>query len=217
MRLRTELLLYTALLAMLNVLLAFGAIGLFMRMGPAIERIIKENVVSITAAEDVLAEFAAAPGELDAAARQRVHAAIEHAAANVTVAAETPVIGAMRQQWAAAASGAAGPRAELISQTRALIGINRRAMTAVDEEAQRLGTAGAWAAVFIGSLTFAFSLLIVAQLRQRLVDPLLELHAVLAAAREGDRFRRCRMHEAPVELKQAAQALNTLLDERLKP
>lgn len=217
MRLRTELLLYTAILALLNVMLAFGAIGLFMRMGPAIERILEDNVVSIAAAEDVLAEFAAAPAELDAAARARVHAAIRRASANVTEAEETAVIGAMNAQFDAAASGAGEARAELIRQTRALIEINRRAMTAVDEEARRLGTAGAWAAVFIGSLTFAFSLLIVVQLRRRLVDPLLELHAVLAAAREGDRFRRCRTHDAPVELKQAAQALNTLLDERLRP
>lgn len=217
MKLRTELLLYTAMLALLNVMLAFGAIGLFMRMGPAIERILDENVASITAAEEVLAEFAVAPAELDATARARVHAAIERAAANVTEAEETAVIDAMRSQFDAAASGAGEARAELIRQTRALIGINRHAMTAVDNEARRLGAAGAWAAVFIGSLTFALSLLIVAQLRLRLVDPLLELHAVLTAARLGDRFRRCRAHVAPVELKQAAQALNTLLDERLKP
>jgi hypothetical protein len=40
---------------------------------------------------------------------------------------------------------------------------------------------------------------------------------VLAAARAGDRYRRCRSAGAPIELKQAAEAVNRLLDERTRP
>lgn len=215
MRLRTELLLYTALLAALNLMLAFGAIGLFARMGPAIERILEENVVSIVAAEEILAELAGAPGELAPEAAGRIAAAVDRAEANVTEPQEVPVIKAMRRELQAAQSDPAA-RAGLVAQTRALIVINRAAMAGVDREARRLGVAGAWAAVFVGSLTFALSLLIAVQLRRRLLAPLLELHDVLAAARQGDRFRRCRAQEAPLELRQAAQAVNVLLDERLK-
>jgi len=216
MKLRTELLFYTIGLAALNLLLAFGVIGLFTRMGPAIERILNENVVSIEAAEQMLAAFAAHPGELPAEARTRVNKALEAARANVTEAEERPVLDRLERNIGAALDGEAEARQVVLADLGALIDINREAMTVVDLEARRLGSAGAWAAVFIGALSFGFSLLVVSLLRRRLLEPLLEIHETLRAAQQGDRFRRCRGFDAAVELKQAGQALNVLLDERLK-
>lgn len=217
MKLRTELLVYTALLAGLNLLLAFGAIGLFVRMGPAIERILRENVASIDAAEEILIEFATASGGMTPEGRGRVETALKTIRTNVTEADESPVIARIEQRLDGAARGDAEARTAVIEDLRRLIAINRKAMTAVDEEARRLGAGGAWAAVFVGALSFGLSLLVIVLLRRRLLEPLLELHAVLAAARGGDRFRRCRAFDAAIEVKQAAQSVNTLLDERIRP
>lgn len=217
MKLRTEVLVYTALLAGLNLLLAFGAIGLFVRMGPAIERILRENVASIDAAEEILIEFATASGGMTPEGRGRVETALKTIRTNVTEADESPVIARIEQRLDGAARGDAEARTAVIEDLRRLIAINRKAMTAVDEEARRLGAGGAWAAVFVGALSFGLSLLVIVLLRRRLLEPLLELHAVLAAARGGDRFRRCRAFDAAIEVKQAAQSVNTLLDERIRP
>ena len=58
MRLQRDFLLSVGILVAFNILLAFGAIGLFTRMSPAIERILQENVYSTDAAEEMLALLA---------------------------------------------------------------------------------------------------------------------------------------------------------------
>lgn len=117
---------------------------------------------------------------------------------------------AWNQPW----GGDPQARAAALGHLRSLIAINREVMTAVDLEARRLGSAGAWAAVFVGSIPFALGLLIVAQLRKRLLRPVLEIHDVLAAVHNGDRFRRCKLLDAPIEIRKAAESVNRLLDER---
>ncbi|MBA3974969.1 MAG: hypothetical protein C0504_12230 [Candidatus Solibacter sp.] len=214
MRLRTELLLYTMLLASLNVALAFGCIGLFVRMGPVIARILQANVVSMDAAERITFEFATNAVTFTDESRRRVASELEVIGANITEKGEAEIFRQLRTSTKSALDGDPQARAAAISQLRSLIAVNREAMTAVDLEARRLGSAGAWAAVFVGAVSFALSLLIIVQLRRRLLRPLLELHDVLVAAQNGDRFRRCRMMEAPVEVKKATHAVNRLLDER---
>lgn len=216
MRLRSELLLYTAVLAAVNLLFAFGAIGLFMRMGPAIERILEENVASIDAAEAILLDFAAYPGAVPAEHHPRIREAVARAASNVTEAAERPVTARIQQRLEPALGGDPAARTLLIEDLRQLIAINREAMVRVDAEARRYGTGGAWAAVAVGAASFLLSLLVTVQLRRRVIEPLNELHGVLGAARAGDRFRRCRGFDAAIELRQAGEAVNALLDERTR-
>ena len=217
MELRREILLTIGALVLLNLLLAFGAIGLLIRMGPAIEHILQENVYSIVAAEGILAEFAEAGGApLAAAAQRRVQRSLANAKRNVTEGSERPVIAALEAQLPLAMAGNAQVRAQAIHSVRELIRINRMAMRGVDREAQRLGSAGAWAAVFIGLLSFALSLFIVVRLQSRFVRPLVDLHAVLESAREGNRLRRCGLSDAPREVVQVMHSVNTLLDERLE-
>jgi nitrogen fixation/metabolism regulation signal transduction histidine kinase len=103
-----------------------------------------------------------------------------------------------------------------VERVRKLIQINRDAMRNVDEEARRLGGAGAWAAVFVGFLSFLLSVFVLVRFQNRFIRPLVDLHEVLEGAREGDRLRRCRLHDAPREVIQVTQAVNRLLDERLE-
>jgi uncharacterized membrane protein len=216
MELRRELLLTIGALVLLNLFLAFGAIGLFVRMGPAIERILQENVYSVVAGEAILAELAEAGGEpLSPQARARVRQALDNAKRNVTEEQERPVLAELEGALPSAMAGELDGRRRAVASVRQLIQINRIAMRRVDEEARRLGSAGAWTAVFVGFLSFLLSVLVVVRLQRRFVRPLVDLHQVLEVAREGDRLRRCRIADAPREVIQVTQAVNRLLDERL--
>lgn len=217
MGLGRELLLTIGTLVLLNLILAFGAIGLFLRMGPAIEYILEENVYSIVSGEEVLAELALSRGDaLPLAARERVARALSNAKQNITEEAERPILAELERQIPAAMDGDMGATNLSVEAIKQLIRINRSAMREVDDEARRLGTAGAWAAVLVGSLTFLLGILIVSRLRERFVTPLLELSEVLDSAKQGNRLRRCRTTDGPRELGQITESVNELLDQRLR-
>lgn len=215
MTLRREWLLTLSGLVLLNLLLAFGAIGLFGRMGPAIERILLDNVISIRAAEEILAELAVVRGEVDAERRATIESAFERIRTNVTEPEETPLVEAIGTELPAALEGGRSRRAEVVDLLTELIAVNRHAMIEVDREARRLGVAGAWAAVGIGFLSFLAGLSLIVRFRKRILDPLQNVHDVLADVRKGAVLRRCRPSDAPYELEKVADSINQLLDERL--
>jgi len=217
MELRRELLLTIGALVVLNLCLAFGVAGLLVRMGPAIERILQENVYSIVAGEAILAELAEAGGQpVSEQAQRRTREALGNAERNVTEQHERPVIDALKRSLPEALNGDADARLAAVGSVRELLRINREVMREGDEEARRLGNAGAWAAVFIGFVSFLLSLFVVVRLQQRLVRPLVDLYDVLEGTRKGDRLRRCRLTDAPHEVLQVTQSVNRLLDERLE-
>lgn len=217
MALRRELFVMIGTLVVLNLILAFGTIGLLVRMGPAIDRIFQENVYSMVAGDEMLAELATAGGEpLSPEARKRVREALARAERNVTEAEEAPVLDSLARRLQGAEAGDAAARRGAIEDLGALVRINREAMRRVDVEAQRLGRAGAWAAVYIGLGSFLLSILVVIRLQRRFVRPLVDLHDVLASVRQGNRLRRCLHLDAPHEVIQVTEAVNQLLDERLK-
>ncbi|MEZ4272352.1 MAG: hypothetical protein R3C68_13285 [Myxococcota bacterium] len=217
MELRRELLLTIGVLVLLNVIFSFGAIGLFARMGPAIDRIIQENIISIVAAEEILAEFAESRSAgLSPTATARVQQALSNAKRNVTEEEERPALAAIERNLPEAILGELNARAQVVTFARQLIRINREAMRGVDSEARRLGNAGAWAAVFVGFSSFLLSIFVVARLQKRFVQPLVDLHQVLEGVHQGNRLRRCRATDAPHEVIQVTQSVNRLLDERLK-
>ncbi len=212
MDLRRELLFSIGALVLLNLGLAFGTMGVLLRMGPVIERILQENVFSIVAAEEVLTEFALSGGAgLAPEATARVNDAVNDAKRNVTEDVERPVLEELERVLPSAMAGDIQSRRAAVASLRDLIDVNRNAMREVDREARRLGSAGAWTGVFTGFLSFLLSLVVVVRLQRRVVQPLMDLHQVL----EGDRLRRCRAVDAPREVIQVAQAVNRLLDERL--
>lgn len=217
MELRREFFYTIGTLVALNVLLAFGAIGLFVRMLPAIERILEENVYSNIAAEEMLAVLAESPtARVPTEGRRRVEDAFRRAKSNVTEPEEIPVLDAIERNLRAALDG---ERDAVVAEVRAiqnLIAINRDAMRKVDREAQRLGRAGAWAAVFVGFLSFLLSVVVLGRLRRRVVEPVVELHHVLEGLRRGERFRRSSPRDAPAEIQEVLQSVNALLDERLQ-
>lgn len=216
MNLRRELLLAVGVLVILNLALAFGAIGLFVRMAPAIERILNENVYSIVAAEEILLELSTAGEEpLTEGSSNVIEQALSKMEKNVTEPEERPALKQLRSSWPLVKQGDRIARAEFVVQLRTLLTINRAAMEMGNAEAKRLGRAGAWSSVLVGFITFLLSLIVLARLERRFVRPLLDLHAVLEGARKGERLRRCKKAiDAPREVFQLTQAVNTMLDER---
>ncbi len=214
MRLRREFLAGVWTLLGLNVLLAFGAIGLLTRMSPAIRDILEENVVSIEAVEVMLSVLAVSGDEalVSAENRERFVQAQRRAEANVTESEEIPVLARIEAESRRAFRG---ERESFPALTRALLelsSINRAAMRKADEEARRLGTAGAWVAVFLAAFSLAAGLLVATRLERRLVYPLTEIDRVLKAIASGDRYRRCNVAGLPSEIRGLFESLNATLD-----
>jgi PAS domain-containing protein len=151
-----------------------------------------------------------------AAARQEAfERALQRAKDNITKSEEVPVIERIEQHGRAALAGDARAVMVVVQALQSLTTINRRAMMSADQEAQRLGVAGAWVAVFIAVFAFVISLIVVRRLERHVLYPLIELHDVLAAVRAGNRYRRCRIIEAPEEIQRVLHSVNALLEHRL--
>lgn len=216
MQLGRELLLSIAILVLFNLLLAFGATGLLVRMGPAIDRILQENLYSVAATEEILVELARADGQLiSAASSKKIEAALKRARQNVTEADEKPVLARLRKHLAPMLAGELDARARFIEATQELSEINRRAVKTADADARRLGNAGAWAAVFVGVTSLILSIMLIVRVQRRFVEPLVELHQVLEDTKDGNALRRCGTRDAPVEILKVAASVNRLLDERI--
>jgi len=216
MPLRRNFLLSVAMLVACNVLLAFGAIGLLTRMSPAIERILRENVSSDEVAEYMLILLVQSARELPYDARQKqFEHALQRARKNVTEPDEVSVLERIAQQYKAALTGDDSAIMAVVQALQQLTAINRQAMVGADQEAQRLGIAGAWVAVCIAVVSFIISLAIIRRLERQVLNPLIELSDVLDAVRLGNRHRRCRLTEAPEELRRVLNTVNALLDRGL--
>jgi hypothetical protein len=208
---------FSVLLA-LQLATALAAITLFGRMTPAIERIIEDNVVSVDAVETMLdAVLAIQLGEDAAVARKAFYEGLNVAKSNVTEAAETPVLADINRLAEPALQGDQAAARELAARLRSLGEINREAMRVADDSARRLGIAGAWTMVVLGSGGFVAGLVAMRRLRRRLLLPLQEIATVLRSATTGDRLRRCTPRATPTgDLADTMRLLNVLLDRRLE-
>lgn len=216
MELRREVLVSVGTLLLFSVLLALGSIGLLGRMGPAIGRILQENVPSMQAGQELLLVMAYSGGRpASKNGRQRFADALARARATITLPEEAPIVAELEKLAPSALDGNDAARALVLSRATRLVSLNLAAMQRADARAQRLGAAGAWIAVFIALASCALAMLLLRRLNTRIVTPLEDLDAVLRAASGGDRFRRCRPFTGPRELGQTLQTINEILDERL--
>lgn len=212
MTLRRDLQLGLAALVALQLLMALGAIGLLVRMGPAMDLILANNARSIDAVSEMLAVLAAAGGPVPEAASARFDGALQAACDNITEPGEQPVLDDLRLHQVAALAGPGPARERAVADLLALARLNREVMDLAAARAQRLGQAGAWAAVLLALVTVWVAALVVRRLHRRLLVPVRELQQVLAAERRGDTFRRCAPLDAPPELHEVMAAVNGLLD-----
>ncbi len=211
MDVRRETRLGLSVLLVVEILLCMLSISLLTRMGPAIERILEENVYSVEAVEEMISIMALADGE-DGEVPEAFEAAHGRIRDNVTEAAEKPLVEQIDQDTVAAFAGDAAARARVVASLRELGDVNRLSMRVADDRAQRLGQTGAWAAVLLGASSLAVGILVYRRLRLRLELPLEDIRRTLRAVRNGNRHARCGSVDGPAELEQIAEDIDWMLD-----
>jgi hypothetical protein len=197
-------------LAALQIATSLSAIGLFGRMSPAIQRILLENAVSLTAAEEMAVALAETSD--DTTARRRFDAALSRARANVTEPEEPALLATLAASSGPAFAGDADARRRTLDAIAALGRVNREAMARADSEARRLGRAGAWAMTLLGLLGLAGAVLAVRRMGREVLTPLAEVAAVLDAEARGDHRRRCSVAAASGEMRRLLEGVNALAD-----
>lgn len=203
------------LVILLNLLMAFGSIWIFMRMAPAIETIIARNVVSLEASEEMLAILSqASTGNRSASARQAFQQALERAEKNITEAEESAPLARITAFYESALNGEPAAKAETVQALVELGRSNRSAMHRADLHAQELGLGGAWAVVFMASAAFLVSMLFLRGLKKNLLLPLEEISLAVTAFSHGDSMRRCSYKTAPKPMQALMLRINELMDGR---
>jgi PAS domain-containing protein len=210
-RLRRQLLMAVGLLVAMQLATSLVAIALLTRMGPSVARVLEQNVYSIEAVESMLEALATA-GQRRGQARRQFEQSLLRAKANVTEPAESELVATLERLGTDAIRGDAVARVEATHALRRLGSVNRDAVRRADDEARRLGRAGAWAGVFLGLAGVALGLLLFREARRQVLGPLEQLHAVARAHRDGERHRRARVPAASPELAEIMVAFNRLLD-----
>lgn len=204
------LLVSIAFLVSVQLVTSISAVVLHARMAPAIERIVEENVQSVQAVEEMALALATA----DAGAEARFHEALRRARDNVTEPTEQAPLGVLERDTSAAFAADPQARARVLSALATLGAINREAMDRQDQEAKRLGVAGAWASVLLALLGMVSGVLVLRQMDRSLLRPIIELGRVADAVRRGESHRRCHLAAGSAEVERAMSVLNELLDER---
>lgn len=199
----------------LNLLMALAAVGIFMRMAPAIALIIERNERSLQAGEEMMAALALADvvGNREDL-RLQFKAALLRASQNITEVDERAALDRIKAVAGEAFLSDPGARQQLVSALVWLGQINREAMIRADRNAQQLGYAGAWGIVFMAACTFFTGLIFIHTLGRRVVRPLEEIHAVILAQRQGDTRRRCSGgEELSRDMREVFSGINEMLDQ----
>ena len=200
------------LIIAINLLMALGCIGIFMRMAPAVEEINLRNYRSLEACEVMLDVLAESDGTVDAALQERFRNALSLARANVTEAGEGEAIQRISRNYQAALRRENPARTATLTAIRDLSTHNREAMVKAAAAVRQLGMAGAWGVVFLALLALLAGLLFKRRLTRNLVVPLEEINTVIAANRAGDLRRRCSGADLPRDVEAVFNGVNDLLD-----
>ncbi|MFP4520713.1 MAG: hypothetical protein ACLFQK_01075 [Fibrobacterota bacterium] len=206
-------------LIILNILMAFGAIWVFSRMSPAIEKIIRQNEHSLHACEDMLANLAFASSGEEHRKKSRVsfEKALERASGNITEEGEYSKIKEISEYYLSAFEGNRKSIEKTVYSVKSLSQINRTAMKKADTNAQEFGNAGAWVIVFMASGTFIVGMIFLQNIGKNLINPLNEIHSVITEFNKGDTKRRCSYPDVPEETQLLFNEINKILDEYKEP
>lgn len=201
----------------LNLLLAWGSIAVFVRMSPAIANILERNERSLAACEQMLrclAELEVSQQSSESLRAQFADALLR-AEGNITEPGESTALETITGVEEQAFKGEENSKLQAISAIMDLATINRQAMRTADARARQLGNAGAWGIVLMALCSFAAGLLFLRAIRNQVVSPLLEIREVLVAHRNHDHFRRCSGVLQSPDIQAIYDTLNELLDDDL--
>lgn len=202
----------------LNFLMALGAIWVFMRMAPAIERIIERNERSLHACEEMLQYLVMAGQgkENSVELRQAFLESLEGAQNNITEQEEPLALEEISANYERAFEGNAEATEKTVFAITRLSAINRGAMISADRKARQFGSAGAWGIVFMATAIFTIGMIFMRSLKYNLVRPLEEIDATLEAFSKGNAFRRCIETGVSPEIRKILSLINDLLDNGMK-
>lgn len=214
MRLAQAVRLGAWLLIGINLLMAVGTIGIFIRMAPAIDVIIEHNDRSLKACEEMLAALATSGTgtALPAENANVFRSAFERAKSNVTEPEEPRILEKIESRMEPLLNGEMASREMVVADVLELGRINREAMAAADRRAQLLGRAGAWGVVFMALSAFLAGVIFIRSLTRRVVLPLQEIHDVIAAQRNGETMRRCAGADLSPDVAVVFTGINELID-----
>lgn len=202
------------ILISLNLLMSFASVWIFVRMVPAIEKIIAENEASLEACEDMLtaltlADANALETQTSASAFSN---ALDRAIKNITEIEEPAVVERIKHSYAAALSGDRTAIRQTVEAISQLSKINRAALKRDHMKAKQLGTAGAWSIVFMSILIFLVGMINIHNIRVNAIDPLQEINSALTAFHLGDTLRRCSLKSPNRNVSQIFSQVNELMD-----
>ena len=214
MRLARGLSLGAWLIVIINLIMAFGAIGIFMRMTPAIAEIISNNERSLQACEDMLAAIALTKSNNGSVAENRAQfiKALDRARNNVSEEEEPAVIKVISENFEKIFTGDNKAVLSTVNAILELSKINRNAMLTADKRAQQLGRGGAWGIVFMAIFSFIAGIVFIQQMTKKLLLPLEEIKTVLLEHQSGETRRRCAGANLTTEIRGIFSIINSLLD-----
>lgn len=212
-RLSLEVRLWVGALLVLQLLTSFAAIGLLARVSPAVDRILRENVPSMVATEEMLAVLARHPAApVWGPDRARFEEALGRARHHMTEAEERALVERLEALSTSALGGDVDDRRQTVDVLVSLAEVNRASMRAADQVVRRIGAAGAWTAAIAGLLGAGLGAVVLNRLIHRIVIPVLKVDAALEAVRRGDRLRRCAPLAGPRDIVRLGENLNWMLD-----
>lgn len=207
MEVRRDVLLGVITLVVFYIALSFAAVGLQQRLEPTVNTIEERNVVSIISALEVLAT-------LDSGDALAIRSLAERIQNNETEDGEREIA---ERVWNIAQTPVYKGTDEydqLVGDLEAIVTINREATLRHSQQAFRLAQGGAWVLITLVAFGLWGSWFIVRRLQRRIVLPLERLAETMAHGRSGTTRVRAYAQGAAYEIREAANALNALLDNR---
>jgi hypothetical protein len=218
MRLAKTINLGAWIIIILNLLMAFGAIGIFSRMSPAIANIISKNDRSLQSGEEMLATLALVnnTAQSNKKLKKKFSLALSKAINNITELKEKETLDTIEQNYENAFAFSAEAHKNVVNAILKLSKINRQAMSRADKNARHLGQGGAWGIVFMATVVFIAGIIFIRKLNQSLLKPVEEIKNVLVAHQGGENRRRCTAPDLSADMKAVFNNLNSILDKSIQ-
>ncbi len=194
------------LLVALNVVLAFTAIWVLLRIPPAVTPVL--DLTSLAACEEMLVCLGAAKSPQSAADRARFEQALNTVAVRNGKEAVRDIVQQYKQAFAGNEINIQKTRAAI----RNLSAKQRQGLVSAGRQVRQFASAGAWVVVFMAQAIFLIGLLFLRKQKSQLLAPLEEVIAVLQARKNGDSLRRCGSCFAPLDMQFLFGGINELLD-----
>lgn len=207
MEVRRDVLLGIITLVAFYLALCFAAVGLQQRLEPTLSTIEDRNVVSIASALELLSTLDSNDrGALEALAETLVRYETEEGervlATRILTAIEQPELPQGDEYK------------QLIRDLEEIADLNRTAMMEYSNQAFRLAQGGGWVLITLAAIGIWAAWFVIRRLQQRIVQPLEHLAETMRRGQSGTTRMRAYAQYAAYEIREAAEALNALLDDR---